>query len=297
MGRGPLPEQGNRRGHANLSWLWGIFAGIGGLLILCILAAWSWRKKIAKEFAAYIAEKRPDISILRITASRIHFRSPDTERGQLDLHKIISACSAIDANDPKGRRAVYEHFFNSVLADDAIAAFSYAEHAASILPQLIPAAHLPEFIKHGGVLHRPLDGLPLCILYVADAEQKMQYLNEEALTELGISPDALHELALSNLRKIFPEQSVRAVIERNTMILVAAHDCYDAARILLLPEYLREGEKMIALIPDRDTLGLAPVPESGDMSALQKLANTPFNRDKLLLKKPVLATRNGFALQ
>ncbi len=279
-----------------MKWFFLFSAVAGGVILSMIAAPLSRRKKIAAEFAAYIKARRPDISINRITTSHIHFQSDHVKNGQIDLHKIMTGCTALKAEDREGRRNIYEWFFNSVLVNDGIETFSREKHAEHILPQLIRAEHLTFFTKRCPMPHRRLDGLPLCILYVADSEQNMQYITEEALRELEMPPGELHELALANLRKLFPEQAVRIVVDHHSMNLIAAHDCYDAARLLLVPGYLNEDEKLLAMIPDRDTLGLAPVPESGDMTGVEQLANTPFNEDKLLINRPILVTRNGFKL-
>ena len=52
-------------------------------------------------------------------------------------------------------------------------------------------------------------------------------------------------------------------------------DTYDAARVLLLPERLRADEEAAALIPDRDTCVIAPLPADGDWSELGKAREEP----------------------
>jgi hypothetical protein len=70
-------------------------------------------------------------------------------------------------------------------------------------------------------------------------------------------------------------------------------DTFDATRLLLVPEMLNEGEALAIVIPDRDTLGLLPVPADGNWAPIRKLARTPAS-PYTLLDKPLRATRDGF---
>jgi hypothetical protein len=77
------------------------------------------------------------------------------------------------------------------------------------------------------------------------------------------------------------------------MAAIKMMDSFDAARLLIVPEQLREGEELIALIPDRDTLTLVAVPKDGDWGPLRKLARVP-DSEHLLLDRPVRVRRGGF---
>ena len=71
--------------------------------------------------------------------------------------------------------------------------------------------------------------------------------------------------------------------------MIKSGDTYDAARLLLVQQHLEPGEEIAALIPDRDTLALMPVPENEDWSNLAELARTP-GGDRILLQAPLRVT-------
>ncbi len=126
-----------------------------------------------------------------------------------------------------------------------------------------------------------------------DSEQSVAYLQSEQLADLGISPQEALDLAMENLGQTFKPEPVRAVLDDNSMSVVKSMDTYDAARLLLIPSTLQDGESVAALIPDRDTLVLAPVPADGDWTSLRKLAR---NADgDPLWTEPLLVTSAGVA--
>src|SRR5262249_52087011 len=111
--------------------------------------------------------------------------------------------------------------------------------------------------------------------------------------ELGLDLEGVHELALKNLRLKFSPDLVTSVLRDNNMVAVKALDSFDAARLLLIPEQLDEGDEVVALIPDRDTLTLVPVPADGDWDSLRNLARIPAS-EHLLLDRPLRVRRGGF---
>ena len=86
------------------------------------------------------------------------------------------------------------------------------------------------------------------------------------------------------------------VVEGKTANAVKAMDSFDAARVLLVPNHLREGEAVAAAIPDRDTLFLAPLPADGDWNGMRKLARTRGGSGYHLLNQPLKITRDGFEI-
>jgi uncharacterized protein YtpQ (UPF0354 family) len=113
----------------------------------------------------------------------------------------------------------------------------------------------------------------LAVVYVIDSPASATFVNAGHLEELGLDAEALHARALANLRKRSPD--LRAAIDQRALAVLKLQDSFDAARLLLLPDTLRDGEEVAAAIPDRDTLAVSPVPKDGDWSRLEKLARTP----------------------
>lgn len=121
------------------------------------------------------------------------------------------------------------------------------------------------------------------------------YLTRPHVADLGLDVASIHQRALDNLRPTLPEEAVRNVLEGGRMNLLKLGDTYDAARLLLVPSLLREGEAIAAVVPDRDTLALAPVPADGDWKSFARLSRS---RDHAtpLLDRPVKVTPAGFEL-
>ncbi len=94
------------------------------------------------------------------------------------------------------------------------------------------------------------------------------------MASLGMDETALHSRAIDNLSRLWPVEATRQAVENRGVVVTKAHDSYDAARLLLLPERLRDQEEVAAQIPDRDTLVVAPVPADGDWSRLDRLARS-----------------------
>ena len=69
-------------------------------------------------------------------------------------------------------------------------------------------------------------------------------------------------------------------------------DGFDAARLLLVPATLQPGQRLAAVISDRDTLALLPVPDK--WSSLDEIAKASIGDP--LFAKPLLVTRDGVVL-
>ena len=163
------------------------------------------------------------------------------------------------------------------------------------MPRLVMPEFLSQLPPDSDMPHTPLASLGLEIVYVLNAPNSVMYLTGAHAKDLGLNAAGLHERALANLSANFPAQFVRDVLESDQLPVFKALDSFDAARLLLVPRHLRDGETIVALIPDRDTLFLAPLPQNNDWSGLKQLARTP-GSDHLILDRPVKVTNQGFEL-
>ena len=71
------------------------------------------------------------------------------------------------------------------------------------------------------------------------------------------------------------------------MCVIKGMDGHDAARLILLPQFLKEEEKVAVTVPDADTLSICPVPN--DWNGLRDLAQNPVSRP--LFAKPLEVSR------
>lgn len=159
-----------------------------------------------------------------------------------------------------------------------------------ILPRLLLESELTEFQKR--LPSKPLLNTGLSVVYVIDRSHSVKYITSSDLQKLEISKDELHNIAILNLKKRFSKEVVEKCIADNSVTVLKTMDSYDASRVLLLPEYLPEGVKIVAYIPDKDTLAILP---SYDNESIKKLRDVPAS-GRPLLKNPLLISNQGYEL-
>jgi hypothetical protein len=173
---------------------------------------------------------------------------------------------------------------------------SMESHGDRLMPRLAPPDFRAGLPKDADPPHTAVESLGLEILYVLDAEHSVRYLTEADLEQLGLTGDELHECAMGNLRKTLSGEVVRSASEARKLVAIKSLDSYDATRLLLLPEHLKPGEELAAVIPDRDTLTFVAVWPDFDWPEFGELAKIPVS-DKTLLTRPVRVTHEGFELK
>jgi hypothetical protein len=162
-----------------------------------------------------------------------------------------------------------------------------------ILPRLITEDFFDRVDDEEVLPHRPLGDTGLFVAYVVDSEDSVMYVMGGVAEELGLDEPGLHALALENLGRTFGPEVVRKAIAEPAITTIKCLDSFDAARLLLIPGYLRPGEAIAAIIPDRDTLTLLHLPGDNNWTPLAKLAAVPAS-DHLLLDRPLRVTCDGF---
>lgn len=276
---------------------WGMAAlGLAlALAVLVLLGLRSYRRSVREELARQLRERHPEIEIVAEHPDRLELRVGGNV-GNLQLQNLYRLVAAGGAR-AEARAQLIEGFLEGALAQigEAGAPLSASVHGDRLLPRLAPESLLAEAGPEGRLIHRP-SGIPgLVLSYVLDSDRSVMYLTEERLAELALTPDELHERALANLRRTFPALVVRSAVETRQVSVIRAGDSFDATRLLLVPEALLEGEELVALIPDRETLVLIPPPADGNWAPLARLARSAAS-PYTLLERPLRVTRDGFAL-
>ena len=268
------------------------------VIIILVLLCWvvsligsSARAIIRKEYLAFIREKHPEVKVIAEKKNSVvlKFGAEDEIEGFFD--NIYTACSGV--NTLEARQAVYEHFLTGLKDGPKKGEkITLATHGSKIMPRIVPSSILDEVHKLGGIPNRPFADTGLIIAYVFDYPDSVVYITNKHLVELEIDENSLYELAMTNLKKTFSADIIKGVLEKQNVSMLKTMDSYDAARVLLLPANLPENAQVAALIPDRDTLAIAPVPADGNWSKLKKLARAASG--KPLFGKPLLVSRKGF---
>ena len=276
--------------------LWAPAVAVVGLAVFIFLWA-SFRHEFRRQFIEYLKEKRPDIEVVRQSMSRLEVRSEQHGDGTMFLQNLYGQLAALRPDSPEGRRQVFQRLLSTLeeQMDSADAKLDLETHGDRILPRLAT----PAFFKGlpGGieVPRTPLGDTGLFVTYVLDSEHSVMHLTQEHLSELELDLAALHQRALENLQKRFPSDLVRGVLKDRQLQVFKAGDTFDAARILLLPQFLQPGQEIAAAIPDRDTLCIAAAPADDDWSAFEELAAKPGGGHPLL-SRPVKVTRSSFTV-
>ena len=189
---------------------------------------------------------------------------------------------------------MFEEFATSLLQDyeESSRPIDPEKDAARVRPRLVPQSFFGSLPEQAELPRRPLGATGLWIVYVLDSALRVSYITRDIADELKLSDDALHELAMSNLRATFPPTVVRGAIDESQLVVYKTQDTYDATRLLLVPEHLHDGEALIVAVPDRDTLAMIQLPRA----EAKGFPMTPDDTDHLLLNKPLWVTKDGIEI-
>lgn len=279
---------------------WGWVLGVLAVLVIgffVMFGSWRYfRTGIRDQFLAFLAEQHPEIEIGEITSESVMVTTPEGGEGTFFFDRLYQNSTDVETDDEEGLRELFGRFAGMILEGQDALSVDAERDRDRVFPRIVRREWALEAAKQVG--SDPLPSLPLGpegldVVFVLDNENSVAYLQTEQLTDLGISPEEALDLAIENLGKSFKAEAIRPILEEGAMSVVKSEDTYDAARLLLIPGALREGESIAALIPDRDTLVLTPVPAEGDWASLANLAKSPDGDP--LWTEPLLVTPAGFA--
>jgi hypothetical protein len=190
--------------------------------------------------------------------------------------------------DPAARARIYQRVL------DTSGPLELSAHGQRIKPLLIPRQFLNPATPGP---QTPIPDLGLVVVYALDLPGNPRFLLEQDRDELGIEVPELHRRALDNLRKDFPRQLVVDAVAGESGAAFQAQDFFNAARLLLVPEFLQPDQKLVALIPHRDILVLLPGRARQDEGKLQESLRTlQCGGHPPLLDRAVLVTHSGFEI-
>jgi len=278
-------------------WLWLVLL-IVGVITFMARAAKAWRKSIRAEFIAYVRREAPEVEVVAEHDHEIEIRGQDGSTGTLRLDRLYAEGTNIVQDVPSGREALFAKFVKVLREGGKSLDLDAERDRGRVRPRLVTDDFLRRLRADGtSRMGKTLSALPsgvagLSIVFVLDNENSVAYLTDDLLAELKLSPDEAIGLAKENLRRSMDVgAAVRRTLAEKSLNVLKGGDTFDAARILLVPECLGEGEEIAAAIPDRDTLMLTLPPMDGDWSALRKLARTPAG--DVLWNEPLRVTSAG----
>jgi hypothetical protein len=274
-------------------WLWVI---AGSLVIFAVVA-----RRYYYRYRAMCRTVREELSE-RLKSNCPHVELAWQPQGNLDLcttnggHRVIDMSDIYVAvgrlpgmgGDLPARATVYQQVL------DTSGPLVLSTHGHRIKPLLVPRQFLNAAIPSP---QTPIPSLGLVVVYALDLRRNPRFLLEQDRKELAMETSELHELALDNLRQDFPQQLVADALAGEQGTALQAEDYFNAARLLLVPEFLEPNQQLIALIPHRDVLVLLPGAVRQDERKLREsMRALECGNHPPLLDRPVLVTKSGFEL-
>lgn len=280
-------------------WLW-LLVPVGLVVagvVFLVVAVRVHRTTVRRELRALIEERYPQYEVIeeRDDALRVRVRAADDEEpgnATMFLANLYRKVASSNARTAEDRRAIYELHLKSLEESRELGELGEKDHSR-ILPRLITDAMLEGVPPQAVIPREPLGETGLLVTYVIDSPNSVAYLVEAQLERLGLTREELRPLAMENLRRIGPIPELGPTLNEGQMQVVKALDTYDAARLLLLPELLEEGQEVAACVPDRDTLVILPVPDDETIARLLEAGQT--TTAPPLIPDPIRVTRDGFA--
>lgn len=274
-------------------WAW-LLLGLMGFLWLAFVAAREWRRTIRLEFTEFLRREAPEVEVATEREYELTVKVPQGVDGTLRLDRLYREGSQLKANDVGGRRDLFDRLLAVIREGPGIARVESAEDRRRVLPRLVNDSFLKQL--RAEVTEEVLPALPLgvpglSVVLVLDGKTAVAYLTQEQLAAMQLTPLEALELARQNLARSFEPGIVRRAVTGGSLNMVKAGDSFDAARLLLVPSALEPGERVAALVPDRDTLVITSVPNDGNWAPLRKLARSAATEP--LWAEPLLVTAEG----
>jgi hypothetical protein len=253
-----------------------------------------FRLMIRRGFVRFVRDFDPGFEVLRVGERRLLAGVVGKDPVAYDLVPLYGEVAALQSSTDAARQNLYwahlRRLHEAVGTGQPL--LSVERHGGRIRPQIVTPTILAGLSGGAEAPQTPLGTTGLVVVYVLDGPRNFMLLTSDHARELGLDVPALHALAVENLGKGFPADAVRAV-EKNEGSVLKLGDPYNAARVLVVAEHLREGEAVAAGIPDRDTLILAPVPSDGNWDWMREGCGTVAGPRFRLSDQPLRVSRAG----
>ncbi|HHK5608714.1 TPA: DUF1444 domain-containing protein [Neisseria cinerea] len=147
------------------------------------------------------------------------------------------------------------------------------------------------------LLYRPMAG-DLLVMYVAHMGNVMRSFGAKDMERLGIpDTDALHSIALANLRRETSGKLRTEHLENSTLTQVITNDDNESALILILDDILANDRQLPAnpvfAIPSRDFLALCSPSDHDAVAAMLEIALEVAQNDPYAVSEQLYQYHNG----
>jgi hypothetical protein len=252
-----------------------------------------------QEFVAYLGEAWPHWRVEEASPAELEMRDNEDHESTLCLHKLHYEIQHIRHNNIKKRRRIYETFARKMLAPEnsipPIEEISRADYEERIFPRFVENSFFEAVRERTGAEDVPRRDFAesFNVVYVLDFPERVAYILSDQAEQLGMSEDELYHAGVANVRKIFPREAMRPLIDQTKEGEFAALPCPDghnAARLLIACDYLEEGEEVAVVLRDDSHFVVLPVPPGNNWNPLRELARTGHPSGQ---RQPFLITASG----
>ena len=279
-------------------WGWVLLAVLG-LPILAVRVFYGRFRAmcdgVRRELAELVRTDYPDLRVVREQQGNLVLSrdpGPEIVWELADVYTEVARLPGM-GRDAGARAHIYRKSLDSLLVPpvDADHPLSLEAHGSRIMPVLLR----PEQ-DDAGADAQPLPSLGLRLAFVADLPAGRLPITAEIREALGLTPAELRSLALQNLGRGFPHEMVASALQGDATAFQGA-DGFDAARLLLVPDQLAEGEELTAIVPHRDLLVLLRVNSPEELERAREGARAMDEHGHPpLLDEPVRITSEGLSL-
>lgn len=264
--------------------------------------------EVADEFLAFLQREWPQLNARDCDGDSLALTLPDGAEGKLFLHKLHAAIARLRRNNSKWRQLVYADFAQQMLASEKqipdLNALGEDEIAKIIFPRVMPRDTLTTWTNQlraqagsesePEAPHRDLPGTNFMIAYVLDFDDRVAYFMGHQSQMFNLDEPSLFERAMNNSRELFTREHGRAALEqisqKKAAVCVECPDNHASARLLLLPEYLEEGEEFAAVILENGAFLVSQIPPQNNWNPLREVARQGGSPH---VHQPFLVTKSG----
>ena len=266
-----------------------------------------WQKptdpaQVANEFAEFLRKHWPQLQVKAFDNEHVELTLSDGTDAKLYLHKLHASMPTARSYNPKVRQHLYENFAAQMLAEDKqipdLDELDAAQMAGKIFPRVMPNEAMKAWAEQAGEdVHapsRPLADTDFMVVYVLDFDDRVAYVMGQQAESLGMDETTLNAHAMTNARQLFSRAEVEKYFAefspKKVVHFLECKDGHASARLLLLPEYLQEGEEVAAVILENSAFLIAQIPPSNNWNPLREVARPAGSPQG---NQPFIVTREG----
>ena len=268
-----------------------------GVLVVIILTVRSFYsrfrgmcRRVREDLTQRVQAEIPGVMEVREHLGNLVLRMEDGSERVWEMTDVYAEMARVPGMgaDPQAREAVYQRALTQLRT------FRFTD--GRVRPQLVPLSAIQA--DANGTLYTEIPGLPLAAIYVRADPAGPVVLTRENAPGAAADLAETHRQSLEALRSDFPRDALASALDGGSGSALQLADGYDAARLLLLPGSLPDGEAVVALVPHRDMLLLLPDAMREDPEKLQEGMRmlSEDHGHPPLLQQPVRVTPDGFAL-